>query len=104
MVSDSYLSIHVSHNNDFLLTVFQKFFQHCSELLLILALSEFCSHTKTQLEAGNIDVMSFNSNKVHFLLNKFLWKVVELFKSIFEIISVQKRHKKSNMSEQEFPL
>ena len=45
--------------------------------------------------------MSFNLNKVQFLLNKFLWKVVELFKSIFEIISVQKRHKKSNMSEQE---
>ena len=65
-----------------------------------VATQKIVQKPKQQTVADNIDVMSFNSNKVHFLLNKFLWKVVELFKSIFEIISVQKRHKKSNMSEQ----
>ena len=64
-----------------------------------VATQKLVQKPKQQKAAGNIDVMSFNSNKVHFLLNKFLWKVVELFKSIFKRILVKTRHKKSNMSE-----
>ena len=64
-----------------------------------VATQKIVQKPKQQTVADNIDGMSFNSNKVHFLLNKFLWKVVELFKSIFKRILVKTRHKKSNMSE-----